>query len=236
MPAVEPKILCGSCGKEILFLALRCTACGADVQWPPEFSSKRQMPQARQGVSKQVRIVVLLAVAAAGIFLYEILMEKPAGSTQRSAAASIPGAGTQDREGINSLERAIAANPNDSESILHLANMFHDDQMFDKAVDYYLRYLAQKPEDADARVDLGVCYKETGNLEKARKEMSEALHYNPKHQLAHFNLGIVALSENNLQESNEWFRKTIALGPGTEIGQRASQILNQHNQQSLQKN
>ena len=66
--------------------------------------------------------------------------------------------------------------------------------------------------------------------------MSEALHYNPKHQLAHFNLGIVALSENNLQESNEWFRKTIALGPGTEIGQRAVQILNQHNQQSLQKN
>ena len=236
MPALKPKITCGGCGKDIDFLAPLCPACGTDVQWQVENSSKQKISLASLGASRQIRVVIVLAMAAIGIILYEAGMEKPPASALQNPAVAPAGTTMQKMEEIKALEKTIAENPNDSESILRLANMLHDNQMFNKAIVYYLQYLAQRPEDADARVDLGICYKETGNIAKARKEMSEALQYNPKHQLAHFNLGIVALAEGKLQESNEWFEKTTALGPGTEVGQRARQMLNQHNQQSLQKN
>ena len=213
MPALKPKITCGGCGNDILFLAPRCPACGADIQWPVENSSKQKMPLASWGASGQIRVVIVLAIAAIGIILYEAGMEKPAVSMQQSSTAGSPGIAVQNIEEIKALEKTIAENPNDSESILRMANVLHDNQMFDRAIGYYQRYLVKRPEDADARVDLGICYKETGNLEKARKEMTAALHDNPTHLLAHFNLGIVALAEGNVQESNEWFEKTAALGP-----------------------
>jgi Tfp pilus assembly protein PilF len=97
-----------------------------------------------------------------------------------------------------------------------------------RAIDTYNKYLHLKPADADARVDLGICYYESGDSPTALKEMQTALTYDPKHQMALFNLGIVTLNQGNLAQSNEWFKKAIAVNPNTQVGQRAQQILTQH--------
>jgi tetratricopeptide (TPR) repeat protein len=108
----------------------------------------------------------------------------------------------------------------------------HDGLFYEKAIPYYKIFLAKNPGDANARVDLGICYKELGNFSEAKKEMKEALKYVPKHLYAIFNLGIVCLSEGNLNEANEWFKKTVALDPTSEVGKRAQQLLTQHNSQT----
>jgi hypothetical protein len=38
----------------------------------------------------------------------------------------------------------------------------------------------------------------------------------------------VTLNQGNLAQSNEWFKKAIAVNPNTQVGQRAQQILTQH--------
>ena len=133
---------------------------------------------------------------------------------------------------IQELENSVAANPDDMSLTLQLANSLHDRLLYDKAIPYYKAYLVMNPKDANARVDLGICYKELGNYTEAENEMKTAMHYVPNHLNAHYNLGIVYLSEGNLQESNIWFKRTVALDPGSEVGKRAQQLLIQHNSQS----
>jgi Tfp pilus assembly protein PilF len=81
---------------------------------------------------------------------------------------------------------------------------------------------------------MGICYFETSNLEEARKEMEMALNHDPKHVAAHFNLGIVSLKGGKVKEANEWFKKTIALSPTSDMGQQAKQILEQHSSPLIQ--
>ena len=119
--------------------------------------------------------------------------------------------------------------------MLELANLSHDGRFYDKAIAYYKRYLEKNPKDVDARVDLGICYYDTGKFDEARKQMETGLKYDPKHLQGHFNLGIVNLGAGRVKEANEWFNKTIALAPNSDVGRRAKQLLEQHsNPQILQ--
>jgi hypothetical protein len=36
-----------------------------------------------------------------------------------------------------------------------------------------------------------------------------------------------------MKESNDWFRKTVALAPNSEVGKRAQQLLSQHSSTQL---
>ena len=145
---------------------------------------------------------------------------------------------------IEEMERRLAANPNDQQLLLQLANLLHDSRFYDKAIQRYTEYLKLNPNDADARVDLGICYYETDRTNEAKREMLKALEKNPKHLLGHFNLGIVHLriaqremamgnteqGNKAVEEANVWFSKTVALDPKGEVGQRAQWLLAQHGQ------
>jgi tetratricopeptide (TPR) repeat protein len=145
-----------------------------------------------------------------------------------------PAANMQLTNQISELEKLVAANPNDMHSILTLANACQDGRFFDKAIVQYRKYLEKNPGDANARVDMGICYFETSNLDAARKEMELALKSDAKHVAAHFNLGIVSLRAGKVKEANEWFKKTIALAPNSDMGQQAKQILDQHSSPLIQ--
>lgn len=148
---------------------------------------------------------------------------------------------------IEDMERQLKANPDNAGMALQLANFLSDNRFYDKAITYYQSYLQKKPKDANARVDLGICYKETGQYDNATKEMKKALDVDPSHLFATFNLGIVALDEGKMymdqgkmdranaliKESNDWFNKTVALAPTSEVGKRAQQLLSQHSNTQL---
>ena len=59
--------------------------------------------------------------------------------------------------------------------------------------------------------------------------MKKALEYKPNHQIGHLNLGVVNLTAGNVDVAKEWFQKAIELGPETEVGKKAKDLLNSHN-------
>lgn len=243
---------CPSCGTSNPAEAEFCSSCGVRLQGA---KGKQQRKAAHPSdKSRDVRkkdaessplfspkvIFGFLGV----LVIFVVAMELFSGREQTPVAQqSVPGtqqmqmpaADLQVASQIADLEKQVAANPTDYKSMLSLANLAHDGRFFDKAIAYYKRYLEKNPKDANARVDLGICYFETDKLDEAQAEMKAALKHEPKHIQAHFNLGIVTLKARKFQESNDWFRKTIAIAPpNSEMGQQAKQFLEQHSSPLIQ--
>ncbi|MBI3578440.1 MAG: tetratricopeptide repeat protein [Ignavibacteriales bacterium] len=180
-------------------------------------------------------IVGFIVFVIAGVLVLEyVTSKKDLPQTQQTEPAAA-GANMQAVAQIEEMERQIAANPNDSQAMLRLANFLQDNRFYDKAIKYYGSYLEKNPKDTNARVDFGICFFDLGKLGEAQKQMELALKTDPKHQVAHLNLGIVNLRAGKMKEANEWFKRAVDLGPTTSAGQQAQQFLNQHsNSQNLQ--
>jgi tetratricopeptide (TPR) repeat protein/DNA-directed RNA polymerase subunit RPC12/RpoP len=193
---------------------------------------------------KPVVAVVVIVLAAVLIDRYTSRENIPqAGLQQQSVPSQQPtGANMAALPQIEDMERQVKAEPGNMGLTLQLANFLSDNRFYDKAITYYQAYLKKKPDDTNARVDMGICYKEVGQFESAVREMKKALEYDPRHLFATFNLGIVCLDEGKnfmdegqmdkanelIKESNDWFKKTVALAPTSEVGKRAQQLLSQH--------
>jgi TolA-binding protein len=247
-------IVCSTCGSENTPEADFCGSCGAKLktQGTASFSKKRSgqgRSAPKQGKSRQAglnqdimgsmfswkAIFGFLGVLLILVVAFEIFPSRDQRPAQpASTTPQVPAANMQVMNQINDLEKRVAADPNDMQSLVALANVCQDGKFFDKAIMYYRKYLDKNPKDVNARVDLGICYFETSNLEQARKEMEMGLKYDPKHVAAHFNLGIVSLRAGKVKDANEWFKKTIALAPTSEMGQQAKQILEQHSSSLIQ--
>jgi len=166
-------------------------------------------------------IIILIILLTSGIF--------DSGSENKNINQNVnSGVDLNNLNAINDLEEKVKANPDDLESLLHLAHLQNDSRLYERAVENYKKYLLIKPADADARVDMGICYYNLADYQTAISEMEKAIEYQPAHQIAHLNLGIVNLTAGNLDKSKEWFRKVIELDPDTDIAKRAQELLNSH--------
>jgi Tfp pilus assembly protein PilF len=197
--------------------------------------SRKKEPESSPLFSWKV-IFGFLGVVAILVIIFEVFSNREQAPVQQQPASSqMPTANIQLAGQISEMEKDVAANRADMQSVLKLANICQDGRFFDKAITYYKRFLEKNPKDANARVDLGISYFEKGDLDEAQKQMQLALKYDPKHVQGHFNLGIVNLRAGHIQEANEWFKKTIALAPpNSEIGQQAKQFLEQHSSPLIQ--
>ena len=246
-------LVCPKCGTENLADAGYCSSCGAKLgTGQPPVAERETAAQRRPSSRKERRGAPRKKEQAAPMFSWKVIgifaviivvgiivLEYPSGPkepapSQQSAPA--PAANMQALADLEALEKQVQANPNDMETVLRAANLAFDNRFTDKAIVYYKRYLEKNPKNANARVDLGVCYYDIGNLDEAQKEMLTALKYDPKHLQGHFNLGIVNLRAGRIKEANEWFKKTIALAPNSDIGRQAKQFLEQHSSPQILQN
>jgi len=247
LPAGNPR--CPLCGHENSPDSSFCEKCGAalgetgptapsgrheerrgaesDVSAKKEPGRKKEKPsRGKVGVppvQSWKYIAIPVAVVVVGLIVYGL---NNRGTDVRRDDVSA--ASTSTLEEIQQLEKALEANPEDSRSLLLLANRLHDARFLPRAIELYKRFLALDPKDPNARVDLGICYFESGDTKTAIVEMEQALKYEPLHQLGHLNLGIVNLNAGNLQKANEWFSKCVEINPNTEAGKRAQRMLEQH--------
>jgi tetratricopeptide (TPR) repeat protein len=241
---------CNRCGTENAADASFCSSCGVKLQGAGKQQAKSSRQSAKQEKGRDSRkkepestplfswkvIFGFLGVVAILVIVFEVFSSREQAPVQQQPAASqMPTANIQLAGQISEMEKQVAANPADMQSVLKLANICQDGRFFDKAITYYKRFLEKNPKDANARVDLGICHFEKGELDEAQKQMQLALKYEPKHVQGHFNLGIVNLRAGHIQEANEWFKKTIALAPpNSDIGQQAKQFLEQHSNPLIQ--
>jgi len=251
--SVEPRI-CEVCGHQNKEIGSFCEECGVRLPgvsgFVPEtsaepakrsrFGGEKKHKQTRRFETWQVISGSVLALIV-GYFVYsEVIRSQPElkghvhGNASQESAAIL--------QDIQRVQKAVDANPSDQSALLRLANLLHDNAMNDRkllirATDAYKKYLALNPGDPNARVDLGVCYYELARFDTAHAghlfsmavtEMRTAFDSNPDHQPAAFNLGIVNLTAGATEESNIWFKKAVEINPGSDLGKRAKNMLEQH--------
>jgi TolA-binding protein len=173
-----------------------------------------------------ISIFIVIILFSSGVFDSNVTSVNTNVNPNQSSGSGIDLGGLQ---GINKLEAKLNANPDDTKTLLELAHLNNDSGFYDKAIPLYQRYLEKFPEDADARIDMGVCMYNLGDYGNAIREMKKALQYEPKHQIGHLNLGVINLTAGNSDVAKEWFQKAVDLGPDTDVGKRAKELLNSHN-------
>ncbi|MBI4548046.1 MAG: tetratricopeptide repeat protein [Ignavibacteriae bacterium] len=233
---------CSLCGQYNPASASYCESCGNALTHSSKQSSKVQRQEKQQAKRSSFLIPLTffqswkLTVALAVLFVFVIVILKATRRDDPHTSGISPHTAELINE-IETLQKRVDNNPNDTQALLRLANVLHDVKFFPRAIEVYERYLELDPSDPDARVDLGISYFELsmadtvrGNeyIQAARNEMEKALRYAPQHQLALFNLGIVSLHSGDIEEANGWFKKCIAINPNTESAKKAQQLLNQH--------
>lgn len=240
-------IVCKNCGEENSTENSVCFSCGVPLSGN---KSKKQVSKKLNGsnarklskaelketgektldnkklvlISSVVIVVFIFALIVSGVFDSGV----KSGVTQFQNQPDNNQVNLANLEEIKKLENKVAENPDDMESILHLAHLSQDSGLYEKAITNYKKYLAKFPDNADARVDMAICFYNSGDNATAITEMETALKYNPKHQIAHLNLGIVNLAARNLAASKEWFQKAVELDPNSEAGKRAQELLKSH--------
>jgi tetratricopeptide (TPR) repeat protein len=181
---------------------------------------------------------IYLIAAVIGIFILVILYSSGVFDSNVATTSSFStgndqssnsGVDLSNIQKINELEEKLSTNPDDTNTLIQLANLKFDSGFFDKAIPLYQRYLKIIPSNSDARIDMGVCYFNIGDYDTAILEMKKALEFEPGHQIGHLNLGVVNLTAGNVDEAKNWFQKAIELGPDTDVGKRAKDLLNLHN-------
>lgn len=101
---------------------------------------------------------------------------------------------------ILSLEKEVAANPDNADAWTQLGNLYFDTNNFESAIRSYKKSLALKPDNANVQTDLGVMYRRAGQPNEAIKAFEKAIRIDPKHEIARFNTGIVFLHDLNNRE------------------------------------
>lgn len=237
---------CAVCGHRNLHPGAFCEGCGASLdRGTPGGTAAQPRPAERVRTGGKVERWKIAAGVVVGVVLLlfgYLELSRPPAPTPAATQAQPAMQGEPPMEEVRRLQEAVRANPGSSDDLLRLANRLHDlglsaPTLLPGAIEAYTNYLKLKPGDPNARVDLGICYFELGRTDSlqspkmfsaAVREMKAALASTPGHQPAAFNLGIVCLFMGDANESAKWFRKTIELGPDTELGTRAKNLLAQH--------
>jgi tetratricopeptide (TPR) repeat protein len=93
---------------------------------------------------------------------------------------------------INRLKQKLQENPEDGETLVRLAHLYHDASMWQQAVDYYERALELSPHDPDLLTDAGICYRGMQEFDRALESFDRAHRADPRHWQALFNTVVVA--------------------------------------------
>lgn len=247
----EEIVECENCGTENPVGTEVCSGCGIRLSGEAKTTVKKVIrqsqtqkarkkkkaeqvddsPEVKEIDTKKIFSIVAVTLAVCLIILFAAgVFDKPASSSINTGVGQTQSSGVDltSLQKINELEAAIKANPDNNEALLELAHLRNDSGMFEKAIENYREYLSRVPENADARIDMGVCYYNLSKYNEAIAEMTKALEYSPDHQIGHLNLGIVNLAAGNIEKSKEWLKKAVALGPGTDVGRRAQELLTSH--------
>lgn len=146
--------------------------------------------------------IVCLVVGFLGGIIFSIY-KSPGGAPAPSSAPQQQAQGQLTPDQINtmlSLEREVAANPNNEPAWTQLGHLYFDSNQFQKAINAYNKSLSINPNNANVLTDLGVMYRRSGQPDKAIESFDKAIKVDANHETARFNKGIVLLYDLNDQQ------------------------------------
>ena len=206
-----------------------------DVKRSPKRTAENKTPQPKKFHLETYQTVAIVAALLLGaIFIYGLMTSRthtqPSGGggmpSQQTSSGGQPSANVLHE--INRLREVVGKEPDNLSSLLELANMLEDNGFYNQSTVYYKRYLAKVPRNVDARVDYGVTLFQAGNAQDGISQIKEALKTDPTHQKGLFNLGIIYLNTGQIEKANAAFKKCAKVNPNSEVGKKAEQILQEH--------
>ncbi|HLB88396.1 MAG TPA: tetratricopeptide repeat protein [Terriglobales bacterium] len=89
------------------------------------------------------------------------------------------------------LLEKLKSDPNNTQLLVTIADIYKQTHQFKDAADYYHRSLKVDPKNAGVRSDLASCLYYSGDVDGALAQLQEALREDPKNAPALFNLGMI---------------------------------------------
>ena len=197
-------------------------------------------PEVAPQIGKPILFAILIIVLALGTVIYfvsrnpEKFAENPHQEKSKQAVADsseIYAKRMKLAPILDSLLGVITANPDNYDAHLMLANVYYEDELWEKAKPEYEIFLAKNPDDVDARVDYGlVIAQTTGDFQAAVDEIKKALKKDPEHVNALFNAGIMTIQANldnkkkGISEALPYFTRALASAKKQHNDKMAEQI------------
>jgi tetratricopeptide (TPR) repeat protein len=125
---------------------------------------------------------------------------------------------------IIGLEDLLKKDPGNLSLMIHLGNLYADNQQTEKAIKVYEKALKIEPNQPEVWVDCGVMQRDLKQLDKAENYFNRALSYDSTQAFAYYNLGVVyAYDRNQPPKAISYWKKLIQLHPETPIAMEARQ-------------
>lgn len=146
-------------------------------------------------------VICLLVGIAGGWFVRG--SQSPAPVAEVASANTIAGSGATSAQPTpeqlkhmadkqaGSLLAQLKVEPDNSDLLARVGNIYYDAQQYPTAIDYYQRSLKMQPANASVRTDLATALWYIGTTDEAITEFNNALSYEPNKPNTLFNLGIV---------------------------------------------
>jgi tetratricopeptide (TPR) repeat protein len=152
----------------------------------------------------------------------------PAGPNAGQSGAGQSGTGPSGApmEEIARLRDHVAANPEDLDSVLLLANLNYDIKSWERAGALYEQYLELRPESPDILTDLGVTLRERGLFDQALATFQRAEGLSETHWQSLYNQVVVlAFDQKNFTEARAVLKRLQRLQPSNpEIDRLAQEV------------
>lgn len=126
---------------------------------------------------------------------------------------------------LDNLSRITAIDPNDSSSLLMLANLTFNQRVFDKSSEFYLRYLTQVPDDIQARASYSSALTFIGKFKEALEELDLILQKDPKLFQANAYKAITLAQMGKIEEAKKIGSAALLLAPNEESKEKFQKFI-----------
>jgi tetratricopeptide (TPR) repeat protein len=126
---------------------------------------------------------------------------------------------------VQVLAEILKLDPNDKSALVTMADVSFNQQVFDKASDYYKRYLGLAPNDHQIRARLGSTLAFLGKFEEAQKELRLVLKEDPKNFEASAYLAVTYAQMGNSVEAIKLGEEALKKAPSDEARARFTQFI-----------
>ncbi len=129
-------------------------------------------------------------------------------------------------ESIETLQKALKANPEDEVARLNLGMAYYNSQAYLSAVKEFKEVLVQNPANSSALIFLGLSFQELGHNQEAIANFEKARELDPSfNQLALFNIGKSQIQLGKMSEAAETLTQAINLDSTSDIADGAEDLL-----------
>ncbi len=211
---------CLNCSEKLPEKSNFCPNCGTRVIKDAESKEKGK----RSPNLNPLYIIVfagILAILAVLLILDSNVPEQKIAESSKQPSQEI----NQKFSKIETVEKKLAADPENVSLIIELGNNLFDVKQYKNAIPHYRKALEANSSNVEVRIDLAVSYYNLQIIDTALVEIEKALKLDPHHQQGLYNLGVMHYNSGNKEKAKESWSTLIDLHDGSQAAETAKQLL-----------